>query len=392
MKKSLFEAIGCTDNEDVKKVSKKMGVPKRVLGYYNSNHLLPSEEILEKIEFFLGINSDLVMLKMGIYSRDLMERIANNSDKVANIIACTKEPKQQANGFNPVFETKHGKLYNDDCIDLMKSMESESVDLIFADPPFNLDKFYLSKIDDYLPVNKYVDWTIAWVEECIRLLNEGGSFFLWNLPKWNSRVSSFLHKRLTFRHWIATDIKYRLPIQGRLYPSHYSLMYFVKGVKANTFKPDRLPMEICSNCYKELKDYGGYKSKMNPKGINLTDVWYDIPPVRHNKYKKRKEANELSVKLLDRVIEMASKEGDLVFDPFGGAGTTYAVAEAKKRRWIGTEIGPVDSIVDRMQNLEEDKALIEKYRKNYNTLFPAEVKSKRHQLSLWTDDTFKNNG
>lgn len=90
-------------------------------------------------------------------------------------------------------------------------------------------------------------------------------------------------------------------------------------------------MEICPKCFTDLKDYGGYKDKMNPDGTNLTDVWYDIPPVRHSKYKKREGANELSIKLLDRIVEMASEEGDIVFDPFGGSGTTYAVAEIKKR-------------------------------------------------------------
>ena len=106
---------------------------------------------------------------------------------------------------------------------------------------------------------------------------------------------------------------------------------YTKGIKANTFCPDRLQMEICKNCYKEIKDYGGYKDKMNPKGINLADVWYDIPPVRHKKYKAREEVNELSMKLLDRIIEMSSNPGDIVFDPFGGSGTTYMVAEIKQR-------------------------------------------------------------
>ena len=89
-------------------------------------------------------------------------------------------------------------------------------------------------------------------------------------------------------------------------------------------------MQVCSSCFGDLKDYGGYKDKMNPNGINLTDVWYDIPPVRHAKYKKRNGANELSIKLLDRIIEMSTDEGDIVFDPFGGSGTTYVVSEIKK--------------------------------------------------------------
>src|SRR5690606_3748966 len=115
-----------------------------------------------------------------------------------------------------------------------------------------------------------------------------------------------------------------------------------------------------------IKDYGGYKDKMNPKGVNLTDVWLDIPPVRHKKYKRRKEANELSIKLLDRIIEMSSEKGDLIFDPFGGSGTTYIVSEIKERRWIGIEIGPCEDIIDRFKVINEEKEYLENYRKNYN--------------------------
>ncbi|MDY0039960.1 MAG: site-specific DNA-methyltransferase [Desulforhabdus sp.] len=184
----------------------------------------------------------------------------------------------------------------------------------------------------------------TWAGECIRLLKPGGSLFIWNIPKWNTHLSAYLNARLTFRHWIAVDIKYSLPISGRLYSSHYSLLYYCKGEKPKTFHPDRLPMEICPVCKADLRDYGGYKDKINPKGVNLTDVWMDIAPVRHRKYKKRKGSNELSVKLMDRIIEMSSDEGDVIFDPLGGSGTTYVVAEIKRRRWLGIELGPVEDI------------------------------------------------
>ena len=101
----------------------------------------------------------------------------------------------------------------------------------------------------------------------------------------------------------------------------------------------------------------------------MSDVWLDIPPVRHAKYKKRNGSNELSVKLLDRIIEMASDENDLVFDPFGGSGTTYAVAEIKNRKWIGIEIGPVDDIIDRIKNIKNDLDYLEKIRRDMNCLF-----------------------
>jgi site-specific DNA-methyltransferase (adenine-specific) len=146
-------------------------------------------------------------------------------------------------------------------------------------------------------------------------------------------------------------------------------------------------MGMCPHCHGDLKDYGGYKNKMNPNGVNITDVWLDIPPVRHAKYKKRNGSNELSIKLLDRIIEMASKEGDLVFDPFGGSGTTYAVAEIKKRRWTGVEIGPVEDIIDRFHNLDQDRRYLEQIRENTNCLIPEKVYQKRVAQGLWTPET-----
>ena len=133
-------------------------------------------------------------------------------------------------------------------------------------------------------------------------------------------------------------------------------------------------MPVCPHCAADLRDYGGYKHKMNPRGVSLTDVWCDIPPVRHPKYKRRRGANELSIKLLDRVIQMATEPGQLVFDPFGGAGTTYAVAEMKKRRWLGIEIGPPDDIVERFARLPEERSYLSEHRKGLNCLFTEETK------------------
>jgi site-specific DNA-methyltransferase (adenine-specific) len=138
--------------------------------------------------------------------------------------------------------------------------------LAFADPPFNLGKKYSSNIDDDRASHDYLAWCQQWLDEMVRVLKPGGSLFLWNLPKWNLPLGAYLGGKLTFRHWIAVDIKYSLPIQKRLYPSHYSLLYFVKGDKPAIFHPDRAPIPCCRHCGGELRDYGGYKDKMNPKG------------------------------------------------------------------------------------------------------------------------------
>lgn len=250
----------------------------------------------------------------------------------------------------PIFRTDMGNLYQDDCLNILPTIGDDTVDLIFADPPFNLGKDYGKKVNDDLAEQEYLDWCERWITECVRVLAPGGSFFLYNLPRWNVELGHMLNEQgMMFRHWIAIDIKMSLPIPGKLYPSHYSLLYYSKG-KPKAFTRPRLPIAICRHCGGDIKDYGGHKNKLNPLGINLSDVWTDIPPVRHRSTKNR-GANELSPKLLRRVMEIASEPGDLVFDPFGGSGTTFAVAEEMHRHWCGVEIGDTEPIVRRLQGL-----------------------------------------
>lgn len=267
----------------------------------------------------------------------------------------------------PILETPLGRLYQQDCLTVLAALDPESVDLAFADPPFNLGKQYSSDINDSLAQQDYLSWCKAWLDGMIRVLKPGGSLFLWNLPKWNLLLGAFLSERLTLRNWIAVDIKYSLPISGRLYPSHYSLLYFVKGSRPLIFHPDRLPVPCCKRCGGELRDYGGYKNKMNPKGVNLSDVWTDIPPVRHAKYKKR-DANALSLKLLDRIVSMASDPESLVLDPFGGSGTTFVAAELTGRRWVGSELDCL-AILQRFDLLDADRVHLSQIESRKNVLF-----------------------
>jgi site-specific DNA-methyltransferase (adenine-specific) len=139
-------------------------------------------------------------------------------------------------------------------------------------------------------------------------------------------------------------------VPGRLYPAHYSLLYYTKGVP-RTFRRPKIPIPVCRHCGGDIKDYGGHRKEIPPDGLNVSDVWNDIPHVSHRKM-KWSTANELSVKLLRRILEVSTESGDLVFDPFGGSGTTYAVAEELGRRWAGCEIGDVGPIVHRLSGGE----------------------------------------
>jgi len=391
----FFHALGIDPGQrrQLAEFAVRSGVPPERLRRYNDANVLPTGDDLGRVLAAAGITELELMLAMGRLSREVLSAIQANAGAVAGILEAPQpthaERETAASAPRVTLETGLGRLYQGDCIELMRGLDSDSVDMIFADPPFNLNKLHPSSINDNLKTERYLEWCETWLSECIRLLKHGGSLFLWSLPRWNAEIAAFLSGRLTFVHWIAVDIKYSLPIQRRLYPSHYSLLYFVKGPQARVFHPERLPMQVCPHCAGDLRDYGGYKAKMNPKGVNLSGVWWDIAPVRHAKYKRRNGANELPLKLLDRVIEMSTDEGDLVSDPFGGSGTTYMAAELKGRRWLGVEIGPTDDIVRRFADIEQDRKILLDARKWLNALFTEPVRRLRERTGWWTCESVR---
>ncbi|MGF9600296.1 DNA methyltransferase [Bacillus subtilis] len=381
---NFFKALNIKNQKELLSFSKKTSIPVPKLKMYNEESILPFNSDLNKILNELNITEFELKLKLGILDSDTIDLLAKYSSEITTLIKDSQYTRESTNKYNksPIFKTDFGVLYQDDSLSLMENLPKNSFDLIFADPPFNLNKKYESKINDQLSKTEYLKWTETWVLRCIDLLKEGGSFFVWNLPVWNTYISSILNKYLNFRQWITVDIKYQLPIPNKLYPAHYSLLYYTKGKKPNTFNNQRLPIEICRHCGGDIKDYGGYKNKLNKNGLNLTDVWHDLSPVRHSKYKSR-ESNELPIKLLERVISMASNEGDLIFDPFGGSGTTFIVSEILKRKWIGCEIGPVDSIIKRFDDIDLHKKQILDIQKKKNVLFTEEMINIRTKNEHW---------
>lgn len=386
MENTLYKLLNISNKDELKMVSKNIKIPLKRLRYYAENNIIPLDEDREKIKRYLDLNEIEFKLKLGEIDFNLLDLISNHSEEISKIISVSDKKKENEK-FKPSFVSNYGQLFNGDSVELMKSIDSNSVDLIFADPPFNIGKEYESKIDDKLDKESYLRWTEKWLSECVRILKPGGSFFIWNLPKWNIFTANYLGQYLTMRHWISVDMKYGLPISGKLYPAHYSLLYYVKGEKPGTFNNERIPLDVCKTCGHELKDYGGYKSKMNPNGVNLSDVWNDIYPVRHSKYKTR-GSNELPLKLLDRIISIASEPGDLIFDPFGGSGTTYIVAEILKRNWIGCEIGPVDNIIKRFTNIETEAKQIENIHRKKNQLFLPDIIDIRKRNGYWLPEDF----
>ncbi len=264
----------------------------------------------------------------------------------------------------PYLTTRYGVLYSSDCLEILNLMKSETIDCVFADPPFNLGKDYKNGFSDKVEEEEYFAWSYQWINECARVLKPGGAFFLYALPVLAIRFANFMSERLDFRHWIALTMKGTYPRGKKLYPAHYALLYFTRGTP-KIFNKLRLPVSTCRHCNKELKDYGGHRNKLNPEGLNLTDFWEDTSPNRHKKYKVRPSVNELKLMIPERAILIATEEGDIVLDPFGGGGSTFQAAEKNFRYWIGIEQYDCEHISHR---LEESFPLFMRQKPEFNFL------------------------
>ena len=226
-------------------------------------------------------------------------------------------------------------IHNVDCIELMRSMPSNSVSVVFADPPFNLSKKYLSYKDN-LPYQEYINWTQEWVAEACRILKPNGSIFVYNIPKLLVDTAAILNDYAHFRHWIAWNSNGQ-PLGKTLQPAHYGILFYTKS-KSGKFYDVRAPHKTCRLCKKFLKDYGGKEYLRHPFGYQVSDVWDDIHRVRHNSKRIDAHPCQLPVHLLERIFLMTTDENDIVFDPFCGGGSAAVAAKQMGRKYIGADI------------------------------------------------------
>ncbi len=227
------------------------------------------------------------------------------------------------------------RITQGDCLSLLRNIPDNSVDVTFADPPFNLKKKYNSTKDS-LALQEYLDWCEQWIGEMVRVTRPTGSIFLHNIPKWLTYYTAVLNKIAYFKHWISWDAP-TSPMGKSLQPSHYGILFYAKGAKQNKFYEIRYPHKRCRKCGYLYKDYGGKKWMLHPFGPLLSDVWTDIHRVKHNKYRDDHPC-QLPIHLLERVILMSTDEGDIVLDPFSGTGTTALAAKRLGRNFIGLEL------------------------------------------------------
>lgn len=230
---------------------------------------------------------------------------------------------------------RHNIIFQGDCLEHLRSLPNESVDLAFADPPFNLNKKY-TNYQDRQEVEAYLEWCQTWLSEMVRVTKPTGSILVHNIPKWLTYFASFLNQLADFKHWIVWDAM-GMPLGTSLLPNHYGILYYAKDKKLNKFYEVRSPHRRCRGCHILQKDYGGKKNKLHPFGPLVSDVWTDLHRIRHNK-RRDKHPCQLPEPVLERLILMSTDADDVVLDPFAGTGTTLIAAKRLGRQYVGIEL------------------------------------------------------
>ncbi|MFN8266310.1 MAG: DNA methyltransferase [Chitinophagaceae bacterium] len=245
----------------------------------------------------------------------------------------------------PIFETRLGKLYNEDALKILKELESNSVDLIFADPPYNIRK---AEWDTFSSQKEYVEWSMNWIREASRVLTKNGSLYICGFSeiladlKW---ASSSLFAGCKWLVWYYRNKGNMGNDWGR---SHESILHFRKS-KSFIFNIDdvRIPYNEHTLRYPQRTQAetshfsNGKKSSYvwspNPLGAKPRDV-FEIPTISNGSWERVEHETQKPIELLRKIILSSSNPDSLILDPFGGSGTTYVVAEAYNRKWIGTEL------------------------------------------------------
>jgi site-specific DNA-methyltransferase (adenine-specific) len=270
------------------------------------------------------------------------------------------------------------KLWCGDCLRVLPTLPPNSVDLVFADPPFNTGYKY-DQYDDQLDDAKYLMWTVFWLRRCYSVMKSNASIYVATGLKYQAEVKQAMSALgLHWRTTICWHFTFGSAQQGNWTPSWVAIHYFTKSDKEYTWNPE----EVRVPSARQLK----YRDRRaNPTGKVPDNTWVspdcgtstrpsrtlasstELPAKSSREvilpgmpdyeqafssssdcwlesrvcgtFKERTpHPCQMNVKILERIILASSNEGDLVLDPFLGSGTTAVAASTLKRRYWGIEL------------------------------------------------------
>jgi len=264
------------------------------------------------------------------------------SDAVSTGTLYSIHPKNE--GYQLHYEHPNGSLFQGDSIDWLHSLESESVDLIFADPPYNLKK---TEWDNFESQEHYIEWSLRWIEPAAKALKPTGSMYICGFSEILADLKHPASKFFSSCRWLIWHYRNKANLGNDWGRSHESILHFRKTdefhLDVNTV---RIPysnhtLKYPSHPQAITSQYGNGKKRddwePHPLGAKPKDV-IAIPTTCNGMEEKTPHPTQKPEELLRRLILAASEEGGIVLDPFSGSGTTLVVAEQLKRRWSGCDL------------------------------------------------------
>lgn len=245
----------------------------------------------------------------------------------------------------PYFTTEFGKLYNLDAIKLLKQQEICSIDLIFADPPYNIKK---AEWDSFSSQKEYIEWSMNWINEAHRVLKPTGSLYICGFSEILADIKWSASKLFKGCKWLIWFYRNKANLGNDWGRSHESILHLRKS-KNFLLNIDKVRIPYNDHTLKypkrsqaETSQYANgkridYLWEPNPLGAKPKDV-IEIPTISNGSWEKFPHETQKPIELLRKIVLSSSNDDSMILDPFGGSGTTYAVAEAYKRKWIGSEL------------------------------------------------------
>lgn len=240
------------------------------------------------------------------------------------------------------YEHPNGNLFLGDSIEWLKSLEDESVDLIFADPPYNIKK---AEWDNFKDQDEYLEWSMKWLEQSARVLTKTGTLYVCGFSEILADIKRPAKEFFKGCRWIVWHYKNKANLSNDWGRSHESFLHFRKSKKF-TFNFDDIRLPYSSHTLKyprhpqsKNSQYGNGKQHIwtpNPNGAKPKDV-IDLPTTCNASGESTPHPTQKPEELVRKFILASSNEGDLVVDPFCGSGTTLVVSEQLKRKWLGCD-------------------------------------------------------
>lgn len=230
------------------------------------------------------------------------------------------------------------KIIYGDALEALKTLPDNSVDLIFADPPYNIGKNFNGKIEKWDTEESYLIWCYEWLDLCVQKLKPNGSFYVMTATQYMPYFDIYLRKKLTILSRLVWSYDSSGVQAKKYYGSMYEpILFCVKDKNNYTFNTDDILVEAKTGAKRKLIDYRKtvptvYNSEKVPG-----NVW-EFSRVRYRMDEYENHPTQKPISLLERIIKASSSEGDLVLDPFSGTFTTCFVAKELGRNSIGIEL------------------------------------------------------